>query len=104
MEKIVDFQDPVDSLKLCEQLVDHRAPRHEGEWPVQAVAQFQVRGNAEAAIDGGDDVGGKYWVEAREGADAVAGAVDESLPDSAARHEQAVAKVPVVAAAAAAVD
>src|SRR5262245_21875296 len=100
MEKNVDFQVPVDSIKLREQLVDHRAPRHQGKWPVQAVAQFQVRGNAEAAVDGGDDVGGKYRIEARECADAVAGAVDESLPDSAARHEQAVAKVPVIAAAA----
>src|SRR5262245_35093640 len=93
------------TLRLCgesssvlrQQLADHPAGGHEGERPAEPVADFQVRLDAQAVIQGCDDVSGGDRVAARPAADAVAGAVDVSPLEPAARQHQAVAEVPVVA-------
>src|SRR5437660_613455 len=82
------------SRSLHEQILNHPAPRHELKRPLQPVAELEVGGNAQAVIDGGDDVGGRDGVIARPGADAVAGAVDIAAFDTAAGEQEAVAEVP----------
>src|SRR5581483_9607505 len=70
------------------QLPDRIAPGHELEGSAEAVVHFQVGGDAEAIVDGGDDVGGGDGVAAGAGADPVAGAMHVAGLDAAAGQEQ----------------
>src|SRR5262249_62310208 len=77
---------------------DRVAVGDDRQGPLELVAELEVGGDAEAAVDRGDDLGGGDRVGLGPGADLVAGAVDVARLDPAAGHPQAVAEVPVVAA------
>src|SRR5258708_827133 len=80
------------------QPLDRTAPGDQLERPLQAVVQLQVVGDAEAAVDRGDDVRGRDRIAAWVSAGGVAGPVHETALDAAARQSEGVAEVPVVAA------
>src|SRR5437667_35244 len=82
-----------------QQIRYRRSPRHELVGPVLAIVKFQLRGDPQAVIDGRDNVGRRQRTAAGLAAAAIAGAVYVAALDAAAGQEEAVAKVPVVAAA-----
>src|SRR5947208_2345065 len=79
------------------QLPDRAAPGHQLEGTVEAVFQFQIRGDAQTVIDCGDDIGRKDGAATGMSADLVAGAVDVAALNAAAGEHDSVAEVPVVA-------
>ena len=86
------------SLDSSEDAGDWLAVGNNGERASELVVKLEVGGDAEAAVDGCDDLGGGDRVRLRAGADLVAGAVDVAGLDSAAGEEERVAEIPVVAA------
>jgi hypothetical protein len=77
---------------------DRIAVWDDGEGALKLVLELEVGGDAEASVDGGDDLGRDDGIGMWTTADLVAGAVDVAGLDAAPGEEEAVAEVPVVAA------
>ncbi len=71
--------------------------RDDRQRALKLIMQLQIGGDAETSVDRGDDLGGSHRVALRSRSDLIAGAVDVTLPDSAACQKQGVTEVPVVA-------
>src|SRR5947208_13225585 len=82
-------QADIKPLKSNEQLPDRAAPGHKLKRPGEPVAQFEVGGNAQAVVDGGDDVGGGDRVAAGPAADLVARPIHEAALEAAPGEHQA---------------
>src|SRR5207245_11407560 len=74
------------------QLPDRAAPGDELEGAVETVFELQIGRDAEAVVDGGDDVGGEKRAAAGMGADFIGGAVDVAAANAPAGGNDAVAE------------